>query len=145
MVLQKLIGFDHSIVAASLKPCHRLFIIWHFEFRLVLVLWYRIVRYRWNPLTWINLGVLGIIHKRFVEFRLDFLAFIRTDQILPSPSLVDIPPVCLCSRCARPCRFWFSGIENGHRVFLWFPPQFLMPAGPCYITRNKDRIILVLN
>ena len=93
MVLHKLIGFDHLIVAVSLKICYRLFIIWHFEFRLVLVLWYRIVRYRWNPLTWINLGVLGIIHKRFVEFRLDFLAFIRTDQILPSPSLVDIPPV----------------------------------------------------
>ena len=92
MVLHKLIGFDHLIVAVSLKICYRLFIIWHFEFRLVLVLWYRIVRYRWNPLTWINLGVLGIIHKRFVEFRLDFLAFIRTDQILTS-KLVDIPPV----------------------------------------------------
>ena len=93
MVLHKLIGFNHSIVAASLNKCHNLFIIGHLEFGLVLVLWYRIVRYRWNPLTWINLGVLGIIHKRFVEFRLDFLAFIRTDQILPSPSLVDIPPV----------------------------------------------------
>ena len=93
MVLHKLIGFNHSIVAASLNKCHNLFILWHLEFRLVLVLWYRIVRYRWNPLTWINLGFLGIIHKRFVEFRLDFLAFIRTDQILPSPSLVDIPPV----------------------------------------------------
>ena len=93
MVLHKLIGFDHLIVAVSLKICYRFFIIWHFEFRLVLVLWYRIVRYRWNPLTWINLGVLGIIHKRFVEFRLDFLAFIGTDQILPSPSSVDIPPV----------------------------------------------------
>ena len=92
MVLHKLIGFDHFIVAVSLKRCYRLFIIWHFEFRLVLVLWYRIVRYRWNPLTWINLGVLGIIHKRFVEFRLDFSAFIRTDQILTS-KLVDIPPV----------------------------------------------------
>ena len=93
MVLHKLIGFDHFIVAVSLKRRYRLFIFWHLEFRLVLVLWYRIVRYRWNPLTWINLGFLGIIHKRFVEFRLDFLAFIRTDQILTSPSLVDIPPV----------------------------------------------------
>ena len=93
MVLHKLIGFDHLIVAVSLKICYRLFIIWHFDFRLVLVLWYRIVRYRWNPLTWINLGVLGIIHKRFVELRLDFSAFIRTDQILTSPSLIDIPPV----------------------------------------------------
>ena len=36
---------------------------------------------------------LGVIRKRLVEFRLDFLAFIRTDQILTSPSLVDIPPV----------------------------------------------------
>ena len=89
MVLHKLIGFDHLIVAVSLKICYRLFIIWHFEFRLVLVLWYRIVRYRWNPLTWINLGVLGIIHKRFV----DFSALIRIDQTLTSPSLIDIPPV----------------------------------------------------
>ena len=93
MVLHKFIGFDHFIVAAPLKRWYKLFIIWHLEFRLVLVLWYRIVRYRWNPFTWINLGSLGIIHKRFVEFRLDFLAFIRTDQILTSPSLVDIPPV----------------------------------------------------
>ena len=89
MVLQKFIGIDHFIVAISLMRCHNLFILWHLEFRLVLVLWYRIVRYRWNPLTWINLGVLGIIHKRFV----DFLALIRIDQTLTSPSLVDIPPV----------------------------------------------------
>ena len=34
-----------------------------------------------------------MIHKRLVEFRLDFLALIRIDQILTSPSLVDIPPV----------------------------------------------------
>ena len=101
MVLHKLIGFDHLIVAVSLKTCYRLFIIWHFEFRLVLVLWYRIVRYRWNPLTWINLGVLGIIHKRFVEFRLDFSAFIRTDQILTSPSLIDIPPVFVFLQSSR--------------------------------------------
>ena len=89
MVLQKFIGIDHSIIAEPLKRCYRLFIFWHFEFRLVLVLWYRIVRYRWNPLTWINLGFLGIIHKRLV----DFLALIRIDQTLTSPSLVDIPPV----------------------------------------------------
>ena len=38
-------------------------------------------------------GLLGLIRKRLVEFRLDFLAFIRIDQILTSPSLVDIPPV----------------------------------------------------
>ena len=39
--------------------------------------------------------LLGLIRKRLVEFRLDFLAF---------PSLVDIPPVFgLCSRRARPC------------------------------------------
>ena len=101
MVLHKLIGFDHLIVAVSLKICYRLFIIWHFDFRLVLVLWYRIVRYRWNPLTWINLGVLGIIHKRFVELRLDFSAFIRTDQILTSPSLIDIPPVFVFLQSSR--------------------------------------------
>ena len=139
MVLQKFIGIDHFIIAVPLKRCYRLFIIWHLEFRLVLVLWYRIVRYRWNPLTWINLGVLGIIHKRFVEFRLDFLAFIRTDQILPSPSLVDIPPVFVFVQSLRQALLILVLLvtENGHRVFLWFPPQFLMPAGPCYITRNK--------
>ena len=38
-------------------------------------------------------GLLGLIRKRLVEFRLDFLAFVRVDQTLPSPSLVDIPPV----------------------------------------------------
>ena len=135
MVLQKFIGFDHSIVAASLKPCHRLFIIWHLEFRLVLVLWYRIVRYRWNPLTWINLGFLGIIHKRFV----DFLALIRIDQTLPSPSLVDIPPVFVFCAVVAPGLVDSGSLvtENGHRVFLWVPQQFLMPAGPCYITMNK--------
>ena len=139
MVLHKLIGFDHLIVAVSLKICYRLFIIWHFEFRLVLVLWYRIVRYRWNPLTWINLGVLGIIHKRFVELRLDFSAFIRTDQILTSPSSVDIPPVFVFFAVVAPGLVNSGSLvqKNGHRVFLWFPPQFLMPAGPCYITRNK--------
>ena len=127
MVLQKFIGFDHSIVAASLKPCHRLFIIWHLEFRLVLVLWYRIVRYRWNPLTWINLGVLGIIHKRFVEFRLDFLAFIRTDQILPSPSLVDIPPVFVFLQSSRQALLilvlWYR---------KWPPSVSLVPAAISY-------------
>ena len=25
--------------------------------------------------------------------------------------------------------------ENGHRVFLWVPQQFLMPAGPCIVRR----------
>ena len=38
-------------------------------------------------------GLLGLIRKRLVDFRLDFLAFIRIDQILTSPILVDIPPV----------------------------------------------------
>ena len=38
-------------------------------------------------------GLLGLIRKCLVEFRLDFLAFIIIDQILTSPILVDIPPV----------------------------------------------------
>ena len=91
----------------------------------------QIVQYRWNPFSWINLGFLGIIHKRLVEFRLDFLALIRIDQILTSPSLVDIPPVFVFVQSLR------QATKNGHRVFLWVPPQFLMPAGPCYKTMNK--------
>ena len=68
---------------------------------------------------------LGVIRKRLVEFRLDFLAFIRIDQILTSPSLVDIPPVFVFVQSLR------QATKNGHRVFLWVPQQFLMPAGPC--------------
>ena len=46
-------------------------------------------------------GLLGLIRKRLVDFRLDFLAFIRIDQILTSPSLVDIPPVFVFVRSLR--------------------------------------------
>ena len=60
------------------------------QYRLFQCRLHQIVQYRWNPLFW---GLLGLIRKRLVEFRLDFLAFIRIDQILTSPSLVDIPPV----------------------------------------------------
>ena len=70
-------------------------------------------------------GLLGLIRKRLVEFRLDFLAFIRIDQILTSPSLVDIPPVFVFVQSLR------QATKNGHRVFLWVPQQFFMPAGPC--------------
>ena len=48
--------------------------------------------------------------------------------------LTFLPSLCLCSRCARPRKMVDSGslgTENGHRVFLWVPQQFLMPAGPC--------------
>ena len=38
MVLQKFISIDHFIVAVPLKRCYRLFILWHLEFWLVLVL-----------------------------------------------------------------------------------------------------------
>ena len=69
--------------------------------------------------------ILWVIRKRLVEFRLDFLAFIRIDQILTSPSLVDIPPVFVFVQSLR------QATKNGHRVFLWVPQQFFMPAGPC--------------
>ena len=59
-----------------------------------------------------------MIHKRLVEFRLDFLALIRIDQILTSPSLVDIPPVFVQSLR--------QATKNGHRVFLWVPQQFFL-------------------
>ena len=39
----------------------------------------QIVQYCWNPFSCINLGFLGIIHKRLVEFRQDFLALIRIE------------------------------------------------------------------
>ena len=55
-----------------------------------------------------------------LEFRLDFLALIRIDQILTSPSLVDIPPVFVFVQSLR------QATKNGHRVFLWVPQQFLM-------------------
>ena len=134
MVLQKFIGLDHLIVAVSLKICHRLFIIRHFEFRLVLVLWYRIVRYRWNPLTWINLGFLGIIHKRFV----DFLALIRIDQTLTSPSLVDIPPVFVFVQSSRQALLilvlWLQKMATKCSFGFWFGfGRFFMPAAPCSV------------
>ena len=70
-------------------------------------------------------GLLGLIRKRLVEFRLDFLAF---------PSLVDIPPVFgLCSRRARPCCFWFFGYRKWPPSVSWVPQQFLMPAAPCSV------------
>ena len=59
-------------------------------------------------------GLLGLIRKRLVEFRLDFLAF---------PSLVDIPPVIVfvfvqSSRQALLILvLWLQ--KNGHQVFLW--------------------------
>ena len=76
---------------------------------------------------------LGVIRKRLVEFRLDFLAFIRIDQILTSPSLVDIPPVFVFCAVVAPGLVDSGSLvtENGHRVFLWVPQQFLMPAAPC--------------
>ena len=97
----------------------------------------QIVQYRWNPFSWINLGFLGIIHKRLVEFRLDFLALIRIDQILTSPSLVDIPPVFVFVQSLRQALLILVLLvtENGHRVFLWVPQQFLMPAAPCIVRR----------
>ena len=80
---------------------------------------------------------LGVIRKRLVEFRLDFLAFIRIDQILTSPSLVDIPPVFVFVQSLRQALLILVLLvtENGHRVFLWVPQQFLMPAAPCYKQR----------
>ena len=76
-----------------------------------------------------NLGFLGIIHKRLV----DFLALIRIDQTLTSPSLVDIPPVFVFVQSLRQALLILVLLvtENGHRVFLWVPQQFLMPAAPC--------------
>ena len=76
----------------------------------------------------------------------DFLALIRIDQTLTSPSLVDIPPVFVFVQSLRQAllilvlwyRKWPPSVS-------WVPQQFLMPAAPCYITRNKDRIILILN
>ena len=66
-------------------------------------------------------GLLGLIRKRLVEFRLDFLAFIRIDQILTSPSLVDIPPVFVFCAVVAPGLVDSGSLvtENGHRVFLW--------------------------
>ena len=77
--------------------------------------------------------ILWVIRKRLVEFRLDFLAFIRIDQILTSPSLVDIPPVFVFVQSLRQALLILVLLvtENGHRVFLWVPQQFFMPAGPC--------------
>ena len=77
-------------------------------------------------------GLLGLIRKRLVEFRLDFLAFIIIDQILTSPSLVDIPPVFVFVQSLRQALLILVLLvtENGHRVFLWVPQQFLMPAAP---------------
>ena len=72
-----------------------------------------------------------------VEFRLDFLALIRIDQILTSPSLVDIPPVFVFVQSLRQATNRSEITNDGHRVFLWVPQQFFMPAGPCYELMNK--------
>ena len=57
------------------------------------ILWVILWAILWVILWVILWAILWVIRKRLVELRLDFLAFIRIDQILPSPSLVDIPPV----------------------------------------------------
>ena len=57
-------------------------------------------------------GLLGLIRKRLVEFRLDFLAgFLQVSLAgFLQVWLTFLPSSCLCSR-----------------VFLWVPQQFLMP------------------
>ena len=70
-------------------------------------------------------GLLGLIRKRLVEFRLDFLAF----QNWSDP---DFSKFGWHSSRLRVCAVVAPGLvdsgslvtENGHRVFLWVPQQF---------------------
>ena len=77
-------------------------------------------------------GLLGLIRKRLVEFRLDFLAF---------PSLVDIPPVFgLCSRRARPCCFWFFGYRKWPPSVSFGFDRFFIPAAPCIVSLQRHLV-----
>ena len=83
-------------------------------------------------------GLLGLIRKRLVEFRLDFLAFIRIDQILPSPSLVDIPPVFVFVQSSRQALLilvlWLQKMATKCSFGFWFGfDRFFMPAAPCSV------------
>ena len=80
-------------------------------------------------------GLLGLIRKRLVDFRLDFLAFIRIDQILTSPSLVDIPPVFVFVQSLR-----FFGSHSNFLClmcggFLLYRLGFVSRAAPCIVRR----------
>ena len=83
-------------------------------------------------------GLLGLIRKRLVEFRLDFLAFIRIDQILPSPSLVDIPPVFVFVQSSRQALLilvlWLQKMATECSFGFGFGfGRFFMPAAPCSV------------
>ena len=91
------------------------------QYRLFQCRLHQIVQYRWNPLFW---GLLGLIRKRLVEFRLDFLAgFLQVSLAgFLQVWLTFLPSSCLCSRCARPCWFWFFGYRK-------WPPSVSLGLG----------------
>ena len=73
-------------------------------------------------------GLLGLIRKRLVGFRLDFLAgFLQVSLAgFLQGWLTFLPSSCLCSRCARPCWFWFFGYRK------WPPSVSLGPTAISY-------------
>ena len=86
MVLHKLIGFDHFIVAVSLKRCYNLFIIWHLEFWLVLVL---LVQNRPVSLESLHLDKPWVLGDNPQTFFREIERSVR----VRFQKLVDIPPV----------------------------------------------------
>ena len=106
---------------------------------------HQIVQYRWNPLFW---GLLGLIRKRLVGFRLDFLAgFLQVSLAgFLQVWLTFLPSSCLCSRCVSlgPTAISYASCMG----FLLYRLRFVSRAAPWCDRRNvwwRDWIILIIN